>query len=164
MATGARGCQVGGNAGEATVFSIGDLARRAGTKVETVRWYEREGLLPAPARTAGGHRAYTRAHLDRLAFVRHARELGFPLEQVRGLLRLADEPERSCAEADRIARAHLNSVRGRIERLRALELELTRMVADCGQGRVAECRVIEVLADHSRPNCLHAEGHGGPEA
>jgi len=74
---------MGADAGEAAIFSIGDLARRASTKVETVRWYEREGLLPAPARTAGGHRAYTRPHLDRLAFVRHARELGFPLESVR---------------------------------------------------------------------------------
>ena len=73
--------------GTASTFSIGELARRAGTKAETVRWYEREGLLPAPARTAGGHRAYTRAHLDRLAFVRHARELGFPLDAVRELLR-----------------------------------------------------------------------------
>jgi len=63
----------------AATLSIGELARRTGTKVETVRWYEREGLLPAPARTGGGHRAYTRAHLDRLAFIRHARELGFPL-------------------------------------------------------------------------------------
>jgi len=151
------------DAGGAAAFSIGELARRASTKVETVRWYEREGLLPAPARTAGGHRAYTRTHLDRLAFVRHARELGFSLDDVRGLLGLADHPERSCAEADRIARVHLDAVRGRIARLRALEEELARMVADCGQGRVAECRVIEVLADHSHANCLHAEGHGKPE-
>lgn len=141
-------------------LSIGDLARRAGTKVETVRWYEREGLLPAPARTAGGHRAYTRAHLDRLAFVRHARELGFPLDDVRGLLRLSDDPERSCAEADRIARAHLDAVRGRIARLRALETELERMVTECCQGQVAECRVIEVLADHSHANCVDQHGHG----
>ena len=148
--------------GTASTFSIGELARRAGTKAETVRWYEREGLLPAPARTAGGHRAYTRAHLDRLAFVRHARELGFPLDAVRELLRLTDHPERSCAGADRIARAHLDAVRGRIARLRALEAELSRMVADCGRGRVAECRVIEVLADHSHANCLHPEGHDGP--
>jgi DNA-binding transcriptional MerR regulator len=142
-------------------YGIGELARRAETKVETVRWYEREGLLPAPARTAGGHRAYTRSHLDRLAFIRHARELGFPLDAVRELLRLTDHPEQSCAEADRIARAHLDAVRGRIARLQALEAELTRMVADCSQGRVAECRVIEVLADHSHSNCLHANGHHG---
>ena len=154
---------MGRDASGAAMLSIGELARRASTKVQTVRWYEREGLLPAPARTAGGHRAYTRAHLNRLAFIRHARELGFPLGDVRGLLRLADDPERSCMEADRIARTHLDAVRGRIARLRALEEELTRMVADCGQGRVAECRVIEVLADHSHASCLHAKGHGGPE-
>ena len=156
--------RLGADTGGQATFAIGELARRAGTKVETVRWYEREGLLPAPARTAGGHRTYARAHLARLAFIRHARELGFPLDQVRGLLRLADNPEQSCAEADRIARAHLDGVRGRIGRLRALEAELSRMVADCGQGRVAECRVIEVLADHSHASCVHAEGHGQPEA
>lgn len=155
------GADVGGTR---ATFSIGELARRAGTKAETVRWYEREGLLPAPARTAGGHRAYTRAHLDRLAFVRHARELGFPLDRIRELLRLTDDPERSCAEADRIARAHLDAVRGRIARLRALEAELARMVTDCGRGRVAECRVIEVLADHSHASCVHTEGHSEPEA
>jgi DNA-binding transcriptional MerR regulator len=148
-------------AGYGRTFAIGELARRAGTKVETVRWYEREGLLPAPARTPGGHRVYGRAHFNRLAFVRHARELGFPLGDVRELLRLADGPEQSCADADRIARAHLDAVRGRIARLRALEEELARMVTDCGQGRISECRVIEVLADHSHSSCVHKDGHAG---
>ncbi len=141
-------------------YAIGDLARQTGTKVETIRWYERDGIMPAPVRTAGGHRVYTQAHLDRLAFIRHARELGFPLEDVRELLRLADEPERPCAEADAIARVHLEAVRSRIARLQALEAELVRMVAACGHGRVAECRVIEVLADQSHAHCLH-DGHGG---
>ena len=68
------------------MYAIGDLARQTGTKVETIRWYERDGIMPAPVRTAGGHRLYTRTHLDRLAFIRHARELGFPLEDVRALL------------------------------------------------------------------------------
>ncbi|MBN8874244.1 MAG: helix-turn-helix domain-containing protein [Rhodospirillales bacterium] len=149
---------------DAAEYAIGELARRTGTKVETIRWYERNQLMPQPARTAGGRRVYRRVHLDRLAFIRHARELGFPLDDVRALLRLTDVPEHSCAEADRIARAHLAAVRGRITRLQALEAELARMVADCGQGRVADCRVIEVLADHSHANCLHPEGHGGPEA
>lgn len=151
---------MGGNASEAAVFSIGDLARRANTKVETVRWYEREGLLPAPARTAGGHRAYTRTHLDRLAFVRHARELGFPLESVRALLTVADDPDRPCGEIDAIAREHLTAVRSRIARLQALEAELSRMIHECGCGRVGDCRVIEVLADQSHAHCLH-HGHGG---
>ena len=141
-------------------YAIGDLARQTGTKVETIRWYERDGIMPAPVRTAGGHRVYTQAHLDRLAFIRHARELGFPLEDVRELLRLADKPERPCAEADAIARVHLEAVRSRLARLQALEAELVRMVAACGHGRVAECRVIEVLADQSHAHCLH-DGHGG---
>ena len=142
------------------VYAIGDLARQTGTKVETIRWYERDGIMPAPVRTAGGHRLYTRTHLDRLAFIRHARELGFPLEDVRALLALADDPQRPCAEVDAIASEHLAAVRSRIARLQALEAELARMVAACGRGRVAECHVIEVLADQSHAHCLH-EGHGG---
>jgi DNA-binding transcriptional MerR regulator len=141
-------------------LAIGDLARETRTKVETIRWYERDGIMPAPVRSAGGHRLYTRAHRDRLAFIRHARELGFPLEDVRELLRLADDPHRPCDEADAIARAHLASVRSRIARLRALEAELSRMVDACGRGRIAECHVIEVLADHSHAHCLGDE-HGG---
>lgn len=131
----------------ASTYTIGDLARQTATKVETIRWYERHGTMPAPVRTAGGHRLYTQANLDRLAFIRHARELGFALEDVRELLRLADDPGRPCDEVDAIARAHLEDVRSRIARLQSLEAELSRMVAECGRGLVAECRVIEVLAD-----------------
>ena len=143
-----------------SVYAIGDLARQTGTKVETIRWYERDGIMPAPVRTAGGHRLYTKAHLDRLAFVRHARELGFALKDVRELLRLADDPKRPCDEANAIARSHLTAVRSRIARLQALEAELSRMVAACSAARVAECHVIEVLADQSHAHCLH-NGHGG---
>ena len=144
----------------AATYAIGDLARQTGTKVETIRWYERAGIMPAPARTEGGHRAYTRANLDRLAFIRHARELGFPLENVRALLNLSDDPDRPCIEADAIARGHLGSVRSRIARLQALEAELVRMVDACGHGKVGECRVIEVLANQSHEHCLHQD-HGG---
>lgn len=144
----------------AASYAIGDLARQTGTTVETIRWYERDGTMPPPARTGGGHRVYTRAHLNRLAFIRHARELGFPLDNVRALLRLSDEPDRPCAEADVIARQHLTAVRSRIARLQALEAELERMVDACGHGKVAECRVIEVLADLSHGQCL-SDGHGG---
>jgi hypothetical protein len=79
---------------------------------------------------------------------------------VRRLLRLADDPERPCEQADAIARSHLEAVRGRITRLQALEAELVRMIVACGSGRIAECRVIEVLADQSHSHCLH-DGHGG---
>jgi DNA-binding transcriptional MerR regulator len=144
----------------ATSYAIGDLARQTGTKVETIRWYERDGTMPPPARTEGGHRSYTQAHLDRLAFIRHARELGFRLDDVRALLQLSDKPDRPCDEADSIAREHLEAVRSRIARLQALEAELERMIGICGHGKVAECRVIQVLADHTHEQCLH-RGHGG---
>lgn len=140
---------------------IGELARRTGTKVQTIRYYEEIGLLPPPARTAGNQRAYGRRHLDRLAFVRHARELGFPLPAIRELLALADDPERPCDAADEIAQRQLAAVRSRIVRLQALEAELDRMLARCEGGRIADCRVIEVLADQSHAHCLDPS-HGGP--
>jgi DNA-binding transcriptional MerR regulator len=134
-------------------LAIGDLARRTGCKVQTIRYYEQIGLLPHPARTAGGQRRYGAAHLDRLLFIRHSRELGFSLDQIRSLLHLSDRPDRSCDDADRIARENLEAVRHRIRSLRVLEEELERMVAECRGGRVCDCRVIEVLSDHGK--CLH---------
>ncbi len=141
-------------------LSIGGLAAHAGAKVETVRYYEKVGLMPPAARTAGNHRAYTQAHADRLAFIRHGRELGFPLDSIRALLALADDPARPCAAVDAIARQHLAEVQSRIARLQALEAELARMVRACGRGRVADCRVIKVLADHSHAHCLGPD-HAG---
>ncbi len=140
-------------------YGIGELARRTGTDVQTIRWYERIGLLPPAPRTAGGQRRFDQRHLERLTFIRHARELGFSLEAVRSLLRLVDEPEAPCEEADAIARARLKEVESRIRRLEALREELRRMVAACRGGRVRECRVIRVLADHEL--CLY-EDHRRP--
>lgn len=125
---------------------IGEAARRSGVKVPTIRYYEQIGLLAAPARTEGNRRLYTHHDLRRLAFIRHARELGFDVEAIRALLSLQDHPEQSCASADAIARARLVEVEGRIARLTALKDELTRMIGECACGRVAECRVIETLA------------------
>jgi DNA-binding transcriptional MerR regulator len=134
-------------------LSIGGLSRATGVKATTIRFYEAEGLLPPPGRTEGGHRVYARSHLDRLGFIRHARELGFAMEDIRELLRLADAaPEAPCEGADVIARRHLAAVRERLARLRSLEAELERMT-DCHNGRVAECRVIEVLADAAHGHC-----------
>lgn len=127
-------------------LSIGDLARATGTKVETVRYYERAGLLPEPARTAGNYRAYGAEHLARLSFVRRARDLGFSTNQVRELLRLTDQQDRSCAEIDIIARLHLAEVDRKIADLTALGSELRQIVGQCGQGTVAECRIIEALS------------------
>ena len=134
------------------MLTIGTLARRTGTKVQTIRYYEQIGLMPAPGRTAGGQRRYGVAELDRLAFIRHARQLGFTLEAIRELLDLSDNPEKSCDEADQIARRQLRQVELRMARLEALRTELKRMVHECSGGNTADCRVLEVLRDHSE--CL----------
>ena len=144
----------------ASRLTIGRLAQAAGCKVQTVRYYEQIGLLPPPARSEGNQRLYARSDVDRLAFIRHARELGFPLQAIRDLLSLSDEPEQSCAAADSIARDQLEQVERRIARLEALKSELERMIAQCQGDRIAECRVIEVLSDHS---LCETEDHGRPE-
>jgi len=141
-------------------YSIGDLARETGCKVQTIRYYEQIGLMPEPVRTPGNQRRYGRRHAERLAFIRHSRQLGFPLEAIRDLLELADHPNQTCAAADVIARAQLEQVKRRIERLQALRAELERMIEQCRHGTVSECRVIEVLNNHS--HCL-ADDHLAPE-
>lgn len=144
-------------------LSVGRLAAAGGCTVQTVRYYERIGLLPAPARSAGNQRLYAPAAAERLAFIRHARELGFPVEAVRDLLRLSDDPDRPCEDADRIARTHLADVERRMARLIALKAELERMMARCEGGRIAECRVIEIVADGSHAHCLNPD-HRGDDA
>lgn len=141
-------------------FAIGELARRSATNAQTIRFYEQEGLMPDPGRTEGGQRRYSQEHANRLAFIRHARELGFPLGAVRELLALGDDPDRPCAEVDRVAKDVLNDVEAKIARLESLRAELRRMIRQCRHGKVGECRVIGVLADHSHSQCLMSE-HGG---
>ena len=131
------------------MLTIGKLGAAAGVKVPTIRYYEQIGLLPGAERSTGNQRLYTRAAQDRLAFIRHARDLGFTLEAVRDLMGLSDRPDQSCAEVDSIARAQLHAVEGRIARLQALKTELERMVDHCAGGRIADCRVIEVLGNHA---------------
>ena len=142
---------------------IGELARRTGCKVQTIRYYEQIGLMPEAARTLGNQRIYGAAHSDRLAFIRHSRELGFPLDAIRQLLTLADDPHQPCATADRIAQEQLAEVQNRIARLEALKVELERMVEQCRHGTIGHCRVIEVLADHSHAHCLHADHGAGDD-
>jgi len=132
---------------------IGEAARQSGVKVPTIRYYEQIGLLPAPPRSEGNRRQYDGGDLRRLAFIRHARELGFEIDAIRTLLTLQDQPGQSCAAADEIARARLVEVEQRIASLTALKAELKRMVASCSHGLVDQCRVIEILADHAQ--CRH---------
>jgi DNA-binding transcriptional MerR regulator len=131
-----------------TGLAIGKLAVIASTKVQTIRYYEEIGLIRPFTRTEGGHRIYGPGDVRRLKFIRHARELGFGIEEIRELLHLSDNPETSCSAADTIARAHLEQVEIRLTKLKALKKELMRMIGECGHGRVSHCRVIEVLSDH----------------
>lgn len=136
-------------------ISIGDLARQSQVKIPTIRYYEQIGLLASAPRTEGNQRRYGRAEVDRLNFIRHARELGFEIEDIRELLAMTAEPQASCHQADSIAQNHLAEIDRRIERLQALRGELQRMVSECGHGRVCDCRIIEALADHGHCTTDH---------
>ena len=131
-------------------ISIGEASRSCGVKIPTIRYYEQIGLLPAPPRTEGNRRTFDAGDLRRLAFIRHARELGFEIEAIRTLLILQDDPHQPCSTAGAIARSRLADVQRRIDSLIALKAELGVMIESCSHGKVADCRVIEVLADHSQ--------------
>lgn len=138
----------------ATSFSIGELARRTECQVVTIRYYERVGMLLKPGRSSGGHRVYGPDHLERLAFIRRARELGFPLEAVRSLLALLERPpETSCAEVDRIAGAHLAQVQRKIADLRELERTLEAVLQRCDHTTLCECQILGALRlEPARPS------------
>lgn len=140
--------------------TIGGLARASGVKVTTIRYYESVGLIDPPDRSEGGQRLYDQEAVNRMSFIRHARDLGFSLEAIRDLIALSSNEDRSCAEIDDIARRHAADVRHRITRLKALERELNRMIAACAVNRVADCRVLAVLADH---HLCAAPDHGRDE-
>ena len=127
-------------------LAIGELGCLTGTKVETIRYYERIGLLAAPKRTAGNYRAYGPEHLKRLSFIRRSRDLGFSLDQVRALLDLSDDRDRPCEAVDIIAKTHLAEVDRKIADLRALRRELNGMITRCRCGTVADCRIIDALS------------------
>lgn len=127
---------------------IGRLAKSADVKITTIRFYEQIGLLPEPSRTPNDRRVYDEASVRRLAFIKHARQLGFSVEAIRDLLELADHPERACDGANSIAEEQLQAVEAKISQLAALRVELSRMVAAGCSGPAGECRVIESLGNH----------------
>lgn len=143
-------------------LAIGDLARQTDTKVNTIRFYEDIGLLPRAIRTSSGRRIYGAADVRRLAFIRHGRDLGFSVEQIRSLLALSDEPDRDCAEAATIARQHLRDIETRIARLETLRDALAEVAVSCEGGRAGDCRVIEAIADADLPmaSLIHAARPG----
>ena len=127
-------------------LTIGELARRSGYAIQTLRYYEQIGLMPEPPRTSGGQRRYGEDLQRRLLFIRHARDLGFEIEDIRSLLDLAGRPDHPCASVDAIAKAHLASIDEKIARLTALRAEINRMLKACVPGRVADCKVLDSLA------------------
>ena len=137
------------------ILSIGQLSKRSGVKVTTIRYYEKTGMIPEAPRNAGNQRRYDKDQLERLRFIRHARDLGFDMESIRTLVDMAAEPQESCHAADSIARAHLVTITDRIAQLTLLQKELERMVNECQHGHVCDCRVIEVLADHAECSTDH---------
>lgn len=127
-------------------LKIGDLARATATKVVTIRYYEKIGLLPPPDRSVGNYRSYDQAALERLRFVRRCRDLGFSLDHIRELLELSSNVERPCAEVDEITAVHLADVERKIIDLQALAHELRRISATCnGGGTISNCRILNAI-------------------
>ncbi len=128
-------------------YTIGQLARRAGCKVETVHYYEKTGLMPEPPRTEGGHRVYSLPHVKRLNFIRRSRELGFSIEQIKDLLRFIDEPGHHCGEVKAMAMLQAREVQRKIDDLKRLQDGLNRMVSQCRGGRysIDDCPIIDAL-------------------
>nr|WP_070959827.1 helix-turn-helix domain-containing protein [Hyphomonas sp. Mor2] len=137
-------------------MTIGRLSKAADVKVTTIRYYESIGLMGTPDRSESGQRLYGEAAVQRLSFIRHARDLGFPMEAIRDLIELQTEPDQNCSAVDSIARQQLADVRKRLNQLEALEAELKRMIASCEGGNVGNCRVMAALNDHGA--CL-SESH-----
>lgn len=130
------------------MFSIGQISKRTGVKIPTIRYYEQMGLIVAEGRSSGNQRRYGAEGLERLSFIRHARDLGLSIEDIRELADLSAHPEQSCAEAHHVAEQHLAAVRVRIEKLKRLEVELSRITSLHDDGHVGSCNVIGALADH----------------
>lgn len=142
------------------MYSIGDMSALTGVKVPTIRYYEQLGLIAPAGRSEGNQRRYDARGRDRLRFIRHARALGFPLDAIRSLLALSDDPETPCAEADRIAAAHLADTRARIARLQRLAAELERIATGCTADSAGACRVLDALGDHGQ--CAGPHGSRAP--
>jgi len=127
-------------------LSIGALAKATDTNVETIRYYERIGLLPEPVRTSGNYRAYGQDELERLSFIRRARDLGFTIEQIRALLDLANSRDSDCCTVDALAHAHLAEIERKLSDLRALRRELRDLIGQCQRGKIADCQILAALS------------------
>ena len=136
-------------------YSIGDLSAQSGVKVPTIRYYEQIGLIAPPPRTEGNQRRYDRPALERLRFIAHARDMGFSMDSLKSMLRLAGHKEAPCADVDALVAEYLAEVDARIAQLTRLRGELSSMLSDTHHGTVADCRIVEVLSDHDECGCEH---------
>ena len=124
---------------------IGEISRRTGVNIETIRYYERIEVMPRPKRSEGGHRLYNESQLNRLAFIKRSRELGFTLKEVRTFLALIDSGKMTCSEVHALTIEHLSEVRNKIADLKKLELALKDLAAQCSLGDVSDCPIVETL-------------------
>ena len=148
-------------------MKIGELAKATGTQVETVRYYEREGLLPKPLRTEGNYRIYGPSHIERLSFIRHCRSLDMTLDEIRALLRFKDAPAADCGDVNSLLDEHIGHVADRIEELQGLAVQLRELRSQCRTARAgADCGILKGLSEggldrpalpggHEHPGALH---------
>ena len=126
-------------------MKIGELSAQTDCKIETIRYYEKIGLLPEPSRSASGYREYDDDHLKRLSFVRRCRELGFTIDEIRGLLELVDGGDYTCSDVKQITLEHVNSIRQKIADLKKLEKTLSGIASQCAGNTAPECPIIDAL-------------------
>ncbi|PWB89094.1 MerR family transcriptional regulator [Methylocystis sp. MitZ-2018] len=142
-------------------LSIGELSKQSGVNIETIRYYEKIGVMPAPDRSASGYRLYVADHLKRLSFVRRSRQLGFSLDEIRGLLRLVDGHAYTCAQVRELTLDHLTEIQRKIADLKRLKRVMEEMAAQCSGERAPECAVIDALFD-TRPPAVEPSGRQPP--
>ncbi len=132
------------------MVTIGGLSKQTGCNIETIRYYERIGLLPKPPRTEGGHRLYEREQIKRLVFIRRSRELGFSLDEIRTLLRLVDGKRYTCQEVKNLMEEHIGDIKKKITDLKRLQKTLGEISAQCQGGQIPECPIIDALFEEKR--------------
>ncbi len=138
------------------MYSIGQVSKYSGVKIPTIRYYEEIGLITPSSRSHGNQRRYSKADLERLTFIKHARQLGFTLNTVRDMIDLSATPTEDCQQIDKLARTQLSQVQVKIAQLRRMETELERMVTGCENGNIEQCYVVESLINHEL--CLEEHG------
>lgn len=148
--------------GMPTRLPIGAMSDRTGCNIETIRYYERIGLMPRAARSGGGHRVYGEDHVKRLGFIRRSRQLGFTLDQIRTLLGLVDGRRYTCAQVKRVTVEHLEEIRRKVADLTKIERVLKSMAAECDGGTLPKCAVIDALFDQPEDMRLARSGESLP--